>query len=197
MKKSILIILICIFFLSGCSSKPVMLPGEKKVTIQNIYSEYYSIAEEYYKLKNYSKAIEYYSLAKEHKAFKNLALYKLASCYMYTSKWAECIDIYKKLLNADKSNYSLKENLAYVYAMKGEKEKALSLYKELHNLYPENENYVENLIILYLAGEKNKEADTEIVSELIKTLETISPENKNLQKYKDAINLENSEEAAD
>ena len=38
---------------------------------------------------------------------------------------------------------------------------------------------------------------TEIVSELIKALETISPENKNLQKYKDAINLENSEEAAD
>lgn len=197
MKKSVLIFLICLFFLSGCSSKPVMLPGEKKVTVQNIYAEYYNIAEEYYKLKNYGKAIEFYSLAKEHKAFNNLASYKLASCYMYTGKWADCIDIYKRLLNADKSNYSLKENLAYVYAMKGEKEKALPLYKELHDSYPENENYVENLIILYLAREKDAEANREVISELITTLETIAPENKNLQKFKDAINLENSESVSE
>lgn len=187
MKKSCLILLICIFLFPCCSSKPVMLPGEKKVSVQNIYLEYYNLGEEYYRLKNYNKAIEFFTLSKGHKATKNLSYYKLADCYIKIQKWDEAISIYKDLLKQDSSNYSLKENLAYVYAMKGDFSKALDLYNELFEHYPENEHYVENLIILYLSDSKLLGKNNATVTELIATLETIAPENKNLPKFKEKL----------
>lgn len=190
--KKILFSAVLVLFLSvfsACTAKPVLLPGEKTALIQNVYSEYFNIAEEYYKLKNYSKAQEFYQIAQNSKSLKNLASYRLADCYVQSSKWADAISLYKVLLNEDLSNSSLKESLAYCYAMQNEYEVSVSLYRELLNENPNSESYIENTLIILLADENNLSENLNEIQLLIERLKEVNGENKNLSKFEEKISF--------
>ena len=62
MKKFFFFAASSIFFIS-CLSKPIPIAGEKKMAINNIYVEYMNIADIYYSLEKYDKALEYYKLS--------------------------------------------------------------------------------------------------------------------------------------
>ena len=195
MKK--LLYIFCIFasLLSfSCSSSGNLIPGQNKVKLQNIYSEYYNIAEAYFNLKNYSKALTYYNLCLENQTLHNNAYYKSGLCYIYTKKWDEALQIFSELYKNDAENASLKSTLAYINFMKDDKEKAISLYEELYSQYPENMEYLENLIAVYIAKEDNS-----MVEEKLAVLKENFPSSTKISKieeYLQKLNKENQEETS-
>ena len=69
-------IFVSLFLLFSCQSGySFRVPGESEIITKNIASEYFSIAEEYFKLKNYQKAIQYYKLAMKDKSLNVSAYY--------------------------------------------------------------------------------------------------------------------------
>ena len=44
-----------IFLILSCVSKPIPIPGESKILIENIYFEYLNIADKYFELEDYNK----------------------------------------------------------------------------------------------------------------------------------------------
>ena len=96
MKKSVsafsaLVFLLILFFqLSSCVSKPIPIPGEKKNVIANIYVEYMNIADTYYSLEKYDKALEYYKLSMQSSDLYWAAYYKTAKVYAIQIGRASC-----------------------------------------------------------------------------------------------------------
>ena len=59
------------------------IPCEKKVIERNLFEEYFSIAENYKSLENYSKAIEYYKKTLPSDSLHDYAFYEIALCNIY------------------------------------------------------------------------------------------------------------------
>ncbi|MBR4180296.1 MAG: tetratricopeptide repeat protein [Treponema sp.] len=120
-----------------------------------------NLADAYYELEKYDKAVSYYKAAMENKDIYWTAYYKLARCYVYQSKWDTAQTSYETLLKRDPKNNSLKSSLAYIYAMNGNVEKSTVMYKELIESNPDQSEYLENYICLLLAQDKKDEAKTQ------------------------------------
>ena len=101
---------------SSCASTElsVPVPGQGAVKTRNIYAEYYTLGDSYYKLEDYKKAAEYYELAMKKKDQYWAAYYKLAKCYVFTSEWNKALPMYRKILERDTENASLKARLGDV-----------------------------------------------------------------------------------
>ena len=195
MKK--LLYIVCIFasLLSfSCASSGNLIPGQNKVKLQNIYSEYYNIAEAYFNLKNYSKALTYYNLCLENQSLHNNAYYKSGLCYIYTKKWDEALQIFSELYKNDAENASLKSTFAYINFMKDDKEKAISLYEELYSQYPKNMEYLENLIAVYIAKEDNSMVEEKLA--VLKEKFPSSTKISKIEEYLQKLNKENQEETS-
>lgn len=143
-----------LFFLS-CTS---LIPGAREAEIQNIYSEYYSIAESYMELENYSKAIEFYEKAAKSNELENRALYQIALCNVYQENWDEAAGGFNTLLEKDPENQTLKLSLAYIEAVRGNLENAETLYKELCTESPGSAEPLKNLVNVLIAEKKYDEA---------------------------------------
>ena len=115
----------------SCSSNKIAvpIPGESESVQKNIYIEYMNLADAYMSLEKYDKAETYYKAAMGNKDIYWTAYYKLATCYVYQSKWADAQTVYETLLKRDSENNSVKASLAYIYAMNGRTEKACSAYE--------------------------------------------------------------------
>ena len=183
------------FLLLACSSNDFYVPGEKNQRIEGIYSEYFNIAEEYFALKNYSKALEFYKIARQNKKLKKSAYYNMARCYAFTGEWAESIKIFEIFLKHDPANSNIKASLAYVYAMSGDYETSRRLYEELQISEPDVCDHLENYIMLLFAME-----EYQVASVKIKILEEKFPDSEKIKEYQEKINgslpEENSEENA-
>jgi len=144
----------------SCSSSKIALPipGQRETAIKNIYIEYLNLADSYYELGKYDKAVSYYKAAMENKDIYWTAAYKLARCYVYQEKWDLAQTGYEDLLKRDPDNKSLQSSLAYIYAMNGNMEKSISLYKTLIEENPDQSEYLENYICLLLAQGKKEDA---------------------------------------
>lgn len=139
-------------YFSSCKTTSVMIPGEKNIRLHQLYSEYYSIGDEYVKLENYSKAIEYYEFAMKDKTLRDAAYYKIGQCYAKNKQYDKALSVFKSILKKDPDNISLKSSVAYLTAMTGNKEDAAGIYKDLVVANPDNSetliNYISILIVL-------------------------------------------------
>lgn len=184
MKKRLFYSCIFIFFslCFSCVTKPVPIPGDKKIAIDNIYLEYLNIADVYYSLEKYDKALEYYKLAMQDFKIYWAAYYKTAKVYAVQSNWDSALPMYRRLLRREKDNDSIKASIAYIYSMTGSLKKAERAYKELVFLQPDNQEYLENLIAVYFAREHYEEgrAGLDVLIEKF-------PDSENIQKFKDVL----------
>lgn len=153
-----------IFFacLCGCGTTRVYVPGEKKFVIENIYGEYYAIADEYFKLKNYSKAAEFYTKAASSESLHNAAFFNAARSFALAKNWDEAKKIYLEIEAADGENVEVKQSLAYIYAMSGEFEKSEEIYKSLIETNPDLSEVLVNYTIVLLSQEKYEDAKTNL-----------------------------------
>lgn len=169
-----------LFSIIGCSS--FYVPGEKNVILKNITIEYFNIAEEYFNLKNYQKAIDYYNLAKKDESLYLSACYKLARSYALSSKWEEAYSCYNDVLKSDPDNLSIKISLAYITAMKGDIDSSIEQYKKLYEKNPYEEIILESYIDLLAFANKNEEA-----KRLFPELKEKFPNNKKINEFSEKL----------
>ena len=186
--------------LTSCASTnlSVPVPGQGAIKTRNIYAEYYTLGESYFKLEDYKKAAEYYELAMRKKEQYWAAYYKLAKCYVFTSDWNNALPMYKKILERDPENASLKASLAYIYSMKGEFQNSIQIYEELLLQQSHNQDYLENYLAVMAADDKKFEKKhAEKFTQAYETLKEEYPENKNLKtfedKYKELMKIKDEE----
>ena len=182
-KSCIFSLLFTFFLIIGCVSKPVPIPGEKNIRIQNFYIEYSNIADKYFELEDYQNAAKYYKLAMENKKLYWQAYYKLAKCYAMLSDWKNALPMFEKLLERDKDNHSLKASLAYIYAMQGDTKKAIDIYKELLEEDSLNEKYLENYLAVLLHSKESFIENQEEINNIYEKIETNFPNNTNLKLF--------------
>ena len=190
------------FFSCASTELSVPVPGQGAVKTRNIYAEYYTLGESYYKLEDYKKAAEYYELAMKKKEQYWAAYYKLAKCYVFMSDWANALPMYKKILERDPENSSLKASLAYIHSMQGDFKQSIAIYEELLQAQPKNQEYLENYLAVMAADEKKFEKNyAEKFAAVYETLKTEYPENKNLKtfedKYKEHMKIKEEEKSAE
>ena len=190
-----------IFLILSCVSKPIPIPGESKILIENIYFEYLNIADKYFELEDYQNAAKYYKLAMENKNLYWQSYYKLAKCYALLSDWKNALPMFEKLLERDKDNHSIKASLAYIYSMQGDTKKAIEIYKKLLEEDSLNEKYLENYLAVLLSSKDSFVENQEEIEKIYEQIETNFPNNTNLKifdntktKYLEEIKSENPDE---
>lgn len=177
LKKSFWASLALLLFTS-CTSKPVPLPGDAKKSRENMYNEYMVIADSYFELEKYDKAITYYKLCMEKPNLYWASYYKLAKAYALQSNWNEAVTMYQVILERDPENDSLKASLAYIYAMQGNTKKSLEMYNELIKLHPENQEYLENYIAVQIISEDFTDVEAPMAA-----LNKDFPDSSNIQNF--------------
>lgn len=152
-------VLIYSFFLFGCATTSLRVPGEAKIILKNLAVEYNNIGDGYMGIKNYTKAAEYYEKAMRDKDLYLPVYYKLARAYALGKSYDKAIESYEYLLSLDSDNTSLKSSLAYVYAIKGDYDEALSRYKTLMDENPYDQAILENYTALLINIGRAEEAE--------------------------------------
>ncbi|MCR5612473.1 tetratricopeptide repeat protein [Treponema sp.] len=149
--KRLFAVLFCFIFFS-CTTNTVFVPGEKQVKTKNLYAEYYNLAEEYVKLKNYSKAIEFYKTAMNDKSLHDAAYYKVGRCYALDKQYSKAREVFENILKKDPENLALRSSVAYLYAMSGDTKKACLLYKNLVLEKPDDKDLLVNYTSVLMAA---------------------------------------------
>lgn len=185
---SLLVILV------SCAGSPK--PGEMKLA-QDLYAQYFDLAETYMELSKYDKALPLYETAREDQEFYWTSTYRMAKIYVNQKNWPKATVLYEELLKRDQNNSSLKESLAYCYAMSGNREKALSVYEELFKGGNTSEDILSNIISInasYLKDEKLSENKKQTYKDAAETyferLKEMYPENKNISAFEKIFNPE-------
>ena len=168
--------------LVSCASTGVPIPGKTNAEAKKLSNEYLAIADLYFGMEKYDKAIEYYKLALNNKDNYWNVYYKLARTYTLQSKWNDALPMYENLLKRDPDNNSLKVSIAYIYAMSGDTDKAVKIYSELVEKNPENDEYLQNLIAVYIA---KKDYETSV--KYFETFQQTFPDNKNGEKIQQEL----------
>ena len=196
---AIFFVLSNLFFSCATSNLSMPVPGQNEKKKNNIYVEYYTIGDTYFKLEDYKKAAENYELAMRKKEQYWAAYYKLAKCYVFSSDWDNALPMYKTILKRDPENSSLKASLAYIYSMKGDFKNSVSVYEELLKEQPDNQQFLENYLAVLIADNKQFEKKNAVkFTAAYDSLKEAYPENKNLKtfedKYKELMNIVDEEE---
>lgn len=143
----------------------LVVPGEPTITRRKISSEYLAIADEYYKLEKFDKAIEFYeksigALKKKNAPLYWAAYYKEARAYAMTQKYSTARKMFFVLLGRDPKNIDLRLTLAYLYAMEGDLERAKVIYAFLWRDNKDNPDTLVNYIDILIASEEYQKAGT-------------------------------------
>ena len=167
------------FALTNCAaSGGLLVPGQNKIILKNLATEYYNVAEAYLGVKNYAKAAEYYKLAMRDENLYYQAYYKMGRAYALAKDWDNALTVYTDLLSRDPENGELASSIAYITAMKGNTDEAFSQYRALIEKNPNDQTLLENYLSLLvdtgrgeLAEEqyfilKEKFPDSKLVSSL-------------------------------
>ncbi|WP_407436189.1 tetratricopeptide repeat protein [Treponema sp.] len=183
------LVLLSAIILFSCKTNTIFVPGEEQVKTQNLYSEYYNLAEEYYKLENYSRAIELYKISMNDKNLHNAAYYKIGRCYALQKNYAAAEEVFANILKKDPENVSVKSSVAYLAAMKGNTKKACQLYKDLVTENPDNAELLVNYISVLISSK-----DMESAKINLEFLEKKFPDNANIAKLKESLEQEANKE---
>ncbi|WP_407427530.1 tetratricopeptide repeat protein [Treponema sp.] len=135
------------------------IPGESRIILKNLAVEYYTVAEGYLEIKNYTKAAEYYKLAMRNKDLYLTSYYKLARCYALSKDWKNAAESYEYLLSLDPDNVMLKTSLAYITAMNGNIDDAILKYRKLLEDNPFDESILENYVALLINVGRGEDAE--------------------------------------
>ena len=133
--------------------------------MKDVYSGYYTIAEEYFKMEKYAKAIEFYKKCltdNDELTLRNIK-YKLAQAYLKTSKWDQAKSIYEELLQVDTENTNIKTLLAYSYMKLENFDEAEKIYLSLIQAQSLNQSSYKNLILLYAIKYDFEKADQHLI----------------------------------
>lgn len=175
--------------LYSCTTASLTVPGEDSERVSSIYREYYSIAQSYEDLKNYTKAITYYKMAMEDSDLKEAAYYKTGRCYAMAKDWANALNIYEDLLKKDPQNVTLILSNAYIHAMMGNLEEASSLYEKLLQTEKDASLY-KNYLSVLLAAEKYDRA-----KEILELFRTDFPADENIKLFSEKIEAKEKADA--
>ena len=168
-----------LFLLASCATNAHLpVPGEKTAVQSNLSAEYLAIADEYFALSKFDKAVDYYKRAMKNKTLYWSAYYKLGRSYAMSKKWSDARRIYLKLLNRDPKNLSVRLSLAYIIAMDGRLEQAEEVYKTLWKENPDNADVLVNFISILIAQQKIPEAGARF-----NELKAKFKDNKNIQAF--------------
>ena len=168
--------------LTGCASSGISLaPGETRTLLRNLSTEYCEMADSFFEMKKYDKAVNYYQ--KSLKVKNSLSVkFKLAKTYVMLNKWAEANSIYKELYRKDKENSALITMLAYTEIKTGNVDNALSLYKVLYEKNPVDTIVLKNYVLILLELKKTEEA-----AKYFEELKAINPESSELAKLEEKV----------
>ena len=142
----------------SCRSGVIEMPWEKGTTVNNLYSEYFNVAQAYEDLKNYSKAIEYYEKSMANPDLNRTAYYKMGRCHALNKNYSKAREIYMNLLSLDSENTSLSISLAYLEAMSGNLEEAEKIYAKVIQTNSSDVSIIKNYMSVLIAQEKNEAA---------------------------------------
>ena len=173
-----IILLYSLIVLSSCASSSLRVPGESRIILKNLANEYYTLADGFLEIKNYTKAAEYYKLAMRNEDLYLAASYKLARCYALAKDWEKATEAYSFLLNLDKDNVQLKTSLAYITVMSGKIDDGILQYQELLTQNPYNENLLESYVALLINVGRGEDAE-----ESFFTLKEKFPDNKQITSF--------------
>ena len=183
---SILILLV------SCAGTP---KAGEKVLVENLYTEYFNLAETYMELQKYDKALPLYKTASEVEDYYWISTYRMSKIYLSQNNWSKAMECYQELLKRDLDNTNLKESIAYCYAMNGNREKALSIYEELFNSGNTSEDILSNIISIntsFLKDEKLSDDEKQVFKETaqryFEELKEMYPENKNIPSFETIFN---------
>lgn len=181
--KSIFIVFLLSLVFVSCNTTSSLIPGAQAQQELDLYNQYMIIADEYTNQKKYDKAVKYYEQCLKCPELYWDAYYKIAKIAVIQSDWNKAEKMFKELLERDKDNATLKENLAYVYASKGSKEEAIKIYSELIETSGNKSSYYENIITIYIQLKNADEAQ-----KYLSLLKEKFPDTQSIEKFQNAIN---------
>ncbi len=167
----------------SCESLKISVPGETDAINNDLYNQYLEIADSYFNLEKYDKALVYYKKAIENPNNYWAIYYKIAYTYALMQNWKEAEAYYQVLLERDKDNSSLKASMAFIYANNNKLTEALNIYDELITQYPEVSEYFENKISIVLLQE-----NYELAEKLVEELKEKFSESKKIDSFTTVIN---------
>lgn len=167
-----------LLFFSCNTTAHLPVPGESGIKKRTISNEYLTIADTFYDLEKFDKAITYYTLAMKNKNIYWTCYYKLARSYAMSKNYTEARKMFLTLLKRDKENVNLRLSLAYLYAMEGKLSKAEVLYAYIWSENKENPDTLVNYIDVLIASEKYQKAGT-----YLNILKELFSDNSNIKTF--------------
>ncbi|MEL3912272.1 tetratricopeptide repeat protein [Treponema pedis] len=125
---------------------------------ENLYGEYFSIAEGYTELKKYDKAIDYYKKAEKSKQYRNAVKYNLAQIYALQKDWENCLKYLEPMYNQVPDNIKISTAYAYALASAGKETKAIEIYKKIISKENETPEYFFNYVRILVTAKKYEES---------------------------------------
>ncbi|EMB21100.1 tetratricopeptide repeat protein [Treponema denticola] len=159
MRKNIFIVFVGVLFFL-CFTK-VFAKGTVE---EDLAGEYFSIAQGYAELKNYSKATDYYLKAEKSEKYKNAAQYNLAQVYALQNEWDNCLKYIEPLYQKAPENIKLSTAYAYALASSGKEEKAFLIYEKIYLENKETPEYFFNYVRILIIVKKYERAK-ELINE--------------------------------
>ncbi|UTC77993.1 hypothetical protein E4O04_08260 [Treponema sp. OMZ 799] len=153
MKKNIFILFLGVLFFLSFSKA-----FAKGAVEEDLAGEYFSIAQGYAELKNYSKAVDYYLKAEKSEIYKNAVQYNLAQVYALQKDWDSCLKYIEPLYQKAPENIKLSTAYAYALASSGKDEKALLIYEKIYLEDKETPEYFFNYVRLLIIVKKYEKA---------------------------------------
>lgn len=188
--------LACLLLLCSCSSTgnsfANLFSGSPQVSSETLAAEYYDIANAYYDLKKYDKAIEYYEKTQDLLPEENLTItYNLARIYAIQNRWSESEEYYSRIFELDQNNTTIGMPYAYVLAKQGKTMEASALYRGFYERNPVDKKLLANFILVLLELDEDEEA-----TELFEELKTLDEESDEVRRVTDAFKKKEDERIA-
>ena len=142
---------VCLLLLSSCSTTGFadLFSGSAQVSSETLAAEYYDIANAYYDLKKYDKAIDYYEKTQDLLPEENLTItYNLARIYAIQNKWSSAEQYYSQIFDRDQNNSTIGMAYAYVLAKQGKAMEASALYRGFYERNPADKKLLANFILV-------------------------------------------------
>ena len=186
----------CLLLFFSCSSTgnvfADLFSGSVQVSSETLAAEYYDIANAYYELKKYDKAIAYYEKTQDLLPEENLTItYNLARIYAIQNKWSSAEQYYSQIFDRDQNNSTIGMAYAYVLSKQGKAMEASALYRGFYERNPADKKLLANYILVLLEIDEDYEA-----SQLFEELKTLDEESEEVRKVSDAIKKKADEAAA-
>ncbi len=194
MKRFQVFVLISSVLFFSCKTNTVFVPGEKNELVKKVFSEYYTLAEEYVKLENYTKAIENYKFAMKDKSLHDASYYKIGQCYAWNKQYKEAAEVFSNILKKDKNNVSLKSTVAYLTAMQGDVKGACTQYKNLVLENPDNPDLLVNYVSVLIVAKDYETAkiNLEFLEKKFPSTTQLKSLKENLDKLSDSVAKESN-----